>query len=53
MERLAALIREAAVRPVVRRATRPTKASKEKRLEGKKRRSVIKGIRQSRPSGSD
>ena len=50
LERLAALIREAAVRPVKRVATRPTKASKQKRLEGKKVRSNIKGWRRSTPS---
>ena len=49
LERLAALIREAAVRPVPRRATKPTKASKEKRLEGKKVRSNIKGLRRTKP----
>ena len=45
LERLVALIQEAAVRPVRRRATRPTKASREKRLDGKKLRSGIKGLR--------
>jgi ribosome-associated protein len=50
LERLAALIREAAVRPVKRIATKPTKASKQKRLEGKKVRSNIKGLRRSTPS---
>ncbi len=45
MERLVALIREASVRPVARRATKPTKASKEKRIEGKKRRSDVKSMR--------
>ena len=49
-ERLVALIREAAVRPVPRRATKPPKASKQKRLEGKKRRSVVKQHRQSKSS---
>ncbi len=44
-ERLFALIREAAVRPIVRRATRPTLASKRRRLEGKTRRSTTKGLR--------
>jgi ribosome-associated protein len=48
-ERLIALIQEAAVRPVPRRATKPTKASKQKRLEGKKRRSGIKDMRRSKP----
>ena len=49
LERLAALIREAAVRPVKRIATKPTRASKQKRLEGKKVRSNIKGLRGKRP----
>ena len=44
-ERLIELIREAAVKPVPRRATKPTKASKTRRLEGKKIRSDIKGKR--------
>ena len=50
LERLVALIQEAAVRPVPRRPTKPTKASKEKRLEGKKVRSNIKGLRRSKPA---
>jgi ribosome-associated protein len=44
-ERLFAMIREAAVEPVPRRATKPTKASKLKRVEGKKIRSNIKKMR--------
>ena len=50
LERLVALVREAAVRPVPRRATKPTKASKERRLEGKKVRSGIKETRRSKPA---
>jgi ribosome-associated protein len=50
MERLVDLIQQAAVKPVPRRATKPTKASKERRIEGKKRRSGIKNLRQSKPS---
>jgi ribosome-associated protein len=50
LERLVELIQEAAVRPIPRRATKPTKASREKRLEGKKIRSNIKGMRQRKPS---
>lgn len=46
--RLVELIRQAAVRPVKRRATKPTKASREKRLEGKKQRSRIKSMRRTR-----
>ena len=49
MDRLIALIQQAAVRPTVRRATKPTKASKERRIEGKKRRSGIKEMRRSKP----
>ena len=51
VERLIALLREAAMRPVPRRATRPTLASKKRRLEGKKRRGDIKTKRGS--SGFD
>ena len=51
LERLVDLVRAAAVRPVPRRATKPTKASKERRIEGKKHRSSIKNLRQSRPGG--
>jgi ribosome-associated protein len=40
--RLAALIREALVRPKKRRKTRPTVASRERRIEGKRRRSEAK-----------
>ena len=50
LERLGALILQAAVRPIPRRATKPTKASKERRLEGKKVRSNIKGLRRSKPT---
>ena len=49
LERLLELIREAAVRPVPRRPTRPTRASKERRIEGKKRRSGVKRMRQGKP----
>lgn len=49
-ERLVALIQEAAVRPTPRRATKPTKASKLRRIEGKKRRSGIKDMRQKKHS---
>jgi ribosome-associated protein len=44
-ERLLELIRAAAVAPVRRRATRPTLASGERRLEAKQRRSRIKSGR--------
>jgi ribosome-associated protein len=49
-ERLIDLIAAAAVKPVPRRATKPTRASRQKRLEGKKHRSVIKRHRQGKPS---
>src|SRR5213592_1322108 len=42
IERLIELLREAMTRPVPRRPTRPTLGSKQRRLEGKKRRSDIK-----------
>lgn len=44
-ERLFDLIREAAVRPTPRRATKPTRSSQVKRVEGKKIRSNIKKMR--------
>jgi ribosome-associated protein len=48
-ERLVEMIRAAATPPKPRRATRPTKASKQRRLETKKRRAGIKNLRQRRP----
>ncbi len=45
IERLLELLREAMIRPTPRRATRPTFASKQRRLEGKKRRGDIKARR--------
>jgi len=47
-ERLADLVRRALVIPKQRRPTRPTKASKEARLEGKKRRSHKKRERRNK-----
>ena len=44
-ERLAELIAKAAVAPVKRRPTKPTRAAKERRLEGKARRSSVKALR--------
>ncbi|MCE4225218.1 aminoacyl-tRNA hydrolase [Methylobacterium sp. C25] len=44
-ERLAALVAEAAVPPKPRRATRPTLASKTRRLETKSRRGAVKRLR--------
>jgi len=45
LERLVELIRAAVPKPVPRRPTRPTKASKEKRLSEKARRSGVKAMR--------
>jgi ribosome-associated protein len=44
-DRLVALIRRAVPRPKPRRPTRPRAASREKRIESKKRRSVVKALR--------
>jgi ribosome-associated protein len=49
LDRLIALIRRAAVPPVARRATKPTAGSRERRLESKKHRSSLKGLRQTKP----
>lgn len=45
VERLVALLAEAAVPPTPRRPTRPTKGSKQRRLEAKKQRSGVKAGR--------
>ena len=50
LERLRELIRRAAIAPTPRRPTRPTAGSRERRLESKKRRSRIKGLRQNKPA---
>lgn len=51
LERLLDLIREAAVPPPPpRKATRPTRASQERRLQGKTRRATVKAMR-GRPAG--
>ena len=49
-ERLVELIRQAAIRPKPRRPTRPTLASRERRIEGKKRRAGVKRLRGARPA---
>ena len=49
LERLLALIRAAAVPVARRRPTRPSAASRRKRLEAKGRRSVVKSLRTSKP----
>jgi ribosome-associated protein len=48
-ERLLALIREAAAPPPPRRATRPSAGARERRLEAKLRRSVVKSLRGGKP----
>ena len=48
IDRLVELLREAMVRPTPRRPTRPTLGSKQRRLEGKKRRGDIKAKRGNR-----
>jgi ribosome-associated protein len=50
IERLAALIRAALIEPKIRRKTKPTKGSKERRIESKKRRGATK---QGRSGGWD
>jgi ribosome-associated protein len=45
IDRLTELLREAMVRPTPRRPTKPTFGSKQRRLEGKKRRSDVKSRR--------
>ena len=45
IDRLVELLREAMVRPTPRRATKPTFGSKQRRLEGKKRRGDVKAGR--------
>jgi len=49
IDRLVELLRDASVRPTPRRATRPTLASKKRRLEGKKHRGEIKARRGGKP----
>jgi ribosome-associated protein len=48
LERLAALIRAALIEPKIRKKTRPTRASKERRIETKKRRGTTKQGRATR-----
>ena len=45
IDRLIEMVRKAAVKPTLRRKTRPTAASREKRLSQKKRRSEVKRLR--------
>jgi ribosome-associated protein len=52
-QKLVDLLRKAAIRPKHRIKTKPTKASKTRRLEAKARRSNVKTMRQSRPKQED
>ncbi len=52
LRKFAQMVREAIRRPTPRRKTRPTRASKERRLQSKRQRSSTKRMRQ-RPSGDD
>ncbi|HYQ21749.1 MAG TPA: aminoacyl-tRNA hydrolase, partial [Xanthobacteraceae bacterium] len=49
-DRLIELIQRAAIAPIPRRATKPTAGSRQRRLDSKKRRSSIKGLRQAKPA---
>ena len=44
-DRLIEMVRRAAKRPIRRRATKPSRASREKRLDTKKKRSAVKALR--------
>jgi ribosome-associated protein len=47
-KRLLSLVQAAAKRPLKRRATKPSRASREHRLETKKKRSAVKALRKSK-----
>ena len=53
LDRLVALVRRAAVPPVPRKKTRPSAASKRRRLETKRKRGATKQLRSKRPTESD
>jgi ribosome-associated protein len=50
IERLVELVQRASKKPAVRHKTRPTLASRERRLEIKRRRSCTKNLRRNRPA---
>ncbi len=50
LEKLIELLRRASIRPKRRIATRPTKASKTRRLDSKSKRSTTKNLRRSKPT---
>ncbi|MSP88415.1 MAG: aminoacyl-tRNA hydrolase [Alphaproteobacteria bacterium] len=49
LDRLIELVRRAAVPPVPRRPTKPTAGSRRRRLDAKKKRATIKGLRHVQP----
>jgi ribosome-associated protein len=53
LSKLVALLRRAGIRPKKRIATKPTKASKTRRLESKTKRSTVKKLRRASPSHDD
>lgn len=53
LKKLVLLLRKAAIRPKTRIATRPTKASKTRRLEAKNRRGETKSLRRVKPRLDD
>lgn len=53
LERLVELVRRAAEPPRARKPTRPTAASRRRRLDAKGRRSAVKALRGARPPGPD
>jgi ribosome-associated protein len=53
VERLVALIAQAAHKPIVRRPTKPTKGSQRRRLESKRLHSQTKRARRARPDSAD
>ena len=50
LARLTSLLKRAAIRPKKRIATKPTKASRQRRLDAKSRKSRIKDLRRARPA---
>ena len=50
LDRLIDLIRRAAIAPVPRRPTKPSAGSRERRIEGKKRRGDVKKLRRATPT---
>jgi ribosome-associated protein len=53
LERVLGMLREALVAPKPRRRTKPTRASRERRLEGKARQARVKRLRRGAPGADD